>query len=124
MNSRKIFFALALIFAALLLAGCGVGFTMGPGSGLYDNQLTVVNSADCSLRILVNGQELCSLAPGQYHDLKLWSGWSNHYASKNMTVTVIAQRKGRTVSTYRTFYISTAPGLRTDTWLIRNGDLY
>jgi hypothetical protein len=123
MNSRKIFFALALIFAALLLAGCGVGFTMGPGSGCYNNQLTIVNSADCDIRVIVNGQELNVLTPGQYYDLKLWSGFANRYVSKSVVVTILAQRKGKVVSTYRTFYISTQPGTRSDTWLVRSYDL-
>jgi hypothetical protein len=128
---------LLALLAVLLFSGCGVGI-YGPhgetmssvgvysqgGFQLYNNQLTILNATQIPLTVIVNGNTRPEpILPGDSLSLKVWAGWSNYAASRQVTIVVSGRYQGRVVAAQRTVYASTW-NQQAEAWIVHNQDLY
>jgi hypothetical protein len=129
--------SLLVLIVAILFSGCGfavygprgetmssVGIYSQGGFQYYNNQLTILNATQIPLTVIVNGDIRPEpILPGESLSLKLWAGWANYGASRQMTIVVSGRYQRRTITAQKTVYVSTW-NQQAEAWLIHNQDLY
>lgn len=113
---------LATFLLVFSLSGCFGARTTGVGLRFYSNTLTIFNSSDFYIRIIINGQELQGLLPpSRYITRDLWRGIGNYNISHRVNIIITTKHRGAFYTIERQFYVSTYQS-ENQTLVVRNED--